>query len=46
MIYREVGQFHTGYKSDAATFPIRQDRIGITLILLIALVVVPLYGHF
>ena len=46
MIYREVGQFHTGYKSDAATFPIRQDRIGITVILLIALVVVPLYGHF
>jgi branched-chain amino acid transport system permease protein len=41
MFYREAGQFKTSYRSDAAIFPIRQDRIGIALILLVALVVVP-----
>jgi branched-chain amino acid transport system permease protein len=46
MIYREVGQFKTNYKSDSAVFPILQDRIGIAVILLLALVVVPLYGHY
>jgi branched-chain amino acid transport system permease protein len=41
MFYREAGQFKTSYRSDAAIFPIRQDRIGIAVILLVALVVVP-----
>ena len=46
MIYREVGQFKTDYKSDSAVFPILQDRIGIAVMLLLAFVVVPLYGHY
>ncbi len=41
MIYRETGQFRTSYAADQAIFPIRQDRIGIAIILLIAFVVIP-----
>ena len=33
MFYREAGQFKTTYVDDAAIFPIRQDRIGIAVIL-------------
>lgn len=42
MLYREAGQFKTSYRSDAAIFPIRQDRIAMAVILAIAFVVVPL----
>ena len=42
MFYREAGQFKTTYAADMAIFPIRQDRIGIAIILLVAFVVVPL----
>jgi branched-chain amino acid transport system permease protein len=42
MIYRESGQFKTSYAADQQIFPIRQDRIGIIVLLLIAFVVVPL----
>ncbi|MET0443703.1 MAG: branched-chain amino acid ABC transporter permease, partial [Pseudorhodoplanes sp.] len=42
MFYRETGQYKTSYAADMALFPIRQDRIGIALILLIAFVVIPL----
>ena len=42
MLYREAGQFKTTYQADQALFPIRQDRIGIVLILLVAFIVVPL----
>jgi branched-chain amino acid transport system permease protein len=42
MLYREAGQFKTSYRADQALFPIRQDQIGIILILLVAFVVVPL----
>jgi branched-chain amino acid transport system permease protein len=42
VLYRETGQFRTSYAADQAIFPIRQDRIGIALILLIAFVVIPL----
>ncbi|MBS0320616.1 MAG: branched-chain amino acid ABC transporter permease [Proteobacteria bacterium] len=42
MLYREAGQFKTSYLADSAIFPIRQDRIGIALILAIAFVGVPL----
>ncbi len=42
MLYRETGQFKTSYEADAAVFPILQDRIGITIILAFAFVVVPL----
>ncbi|MFM9973281.1 MAG: branched-chain amino acid ABC transporter permease [Beijerinckiaceae bacterium] len=44
MFYREAGQFNTNYASDMAVFPIRQDRIGIALILLIAFVGIPLFS--
>jgi branched-chain amino acid transport system permease protein len=42
MLYREAGQFRTNYYADQALFPIRQDRIGIVLILAIAYIAVPL----
>jgi len=42
MFYREAGQFKTTYAADTAIFPIRQDRIGVALIVLAAFVLVPL----
>ena len=42
MLYRENGQFKTSYRADAQVFPIAQDRIGIAILLVVALVVVPL----
>jgi branched-chain amino acid transport system permease protein len=42
MFYREAGQFKTSYAADQALFPILQDRIGITVVLVAAFVVVPL----
>ncbi|HLA35475.1 MAG TPA: branched-chain amino acid ABC transporter permease [Rhodocyclaceae bacterium] len=42
MIYRETGQFKTSYAADRQLFPIRQDRLGMILLLLIAFVGVPL----
>lgn len=39
MLYREAGQFKTDYVSDQAIFPILQDRIGIAVILAIALAI-------
>jgi branched-chain amino acid transport system permease protein len=42
MLYREAGQFKSTYAADTAIFPIRQDRIGMALILLAAFVAVPL----
>ena len=44
MFYRESGQFKTNYAADMAVFPILQDRIGLGLILLVAIVGVPLFG--
>ncbi len=44
MLYREAGQFKTSYFSDSQVFPIRQDRIGMALLLAVAFVVVPLVG--
>ncbi len=41
MFYREAGQYSTDYKQDQAIFPIRQDRIGVILILLLAVFAVP-----
>ena len=37
MFYREAGQFKTDYVADQAIFPILQDRIGLAIILVIAL---------
>lgn len=45
MFYREAGQFKSTYAADMAVFPIRQDRIGIAVILLVAFVGVPLIGN-
>lgn len=42
MLYRETGQFKTSYAADQQIFPIRQDRIGMAVLLLVAFVVVPL----
>ena len=42
MFYREAGQFKTSYEADQALFPIKQDRIGIVLMLLVAFVLIPL----
>jgi len=41
MIYRETGQFKTSYAADQQIFPIRQDRVGIVLLLATAFLVVP-----
>lgn len=45
MFYREAGQYKTNYAADMAVFPLRQDRIGIAVILLIACVGIPLAGN-
>jgi branched-chain amino acid transport system permease protein len=42
MLYREAGQFKSSYAADQQLFPIRQDRIGMAMILAVAFVVVPL----
>ncbi len=43
MLYREAGQFKTTYEADQAIFPILQDRIGIAVILVVALLI-PLFA--
>jgi branched-chain amino acid transport system permease protein len=45
MLYREAGQFKTTYEADQAIFPLRQDRIGFALILIVAFVVIPLTAN-
>ena len=42
MLYREAGQFKSSYQADGQIFPIRQDRIGIALILAVGFIGVPL----
>lgn len=42
MFYREAGQFKPTYQADSQIFPIRQDRIGIAVILAIAFLLVPM----
>ena len=44
MFYREAGQYKTTYAADMAIFPLRQDRIGLAVILAIAFVGIPLLG--
>jgi len=44
MLYREAGQFKSSYETDSQIFPIRQDRIGIALLVVIAFVGVPLFA--
>jgi branched-chain amino acid transport system permease protein len=45
MFYREAGQFKTSYAADMAVFPVLQDRIGLGMILVVAFVVLPLFGN-
>jgi branched-chain amino acid transport system permease protein len=45
MFYREAGQFKTSYEADQALFPIRQDRVGLAVILFAAFVIVPLTAN-
>ncbi len=45
MFYREAGQYKTNYAADMAVFPIRQDRIGLAVILAVAFVLIPLTGN-
>src|ERR1051325_9769487 len=45
MFYREAGQFKTTYAADMAVFPVLQDRIGLGAILVVAFVVLPLFGN-
>src|SRR2546427_12650349 len=42
MLYREAGQFKTTYAADQQLFPIRQDRIGMAILLAAVFVGVPL----
>lgn len=44
MFYRENGQFKTNYRADQQIFPIRQDRFGIFLLLIVVYVGVPLFA--
>ena len=44
MLYREAGQFKSSYETDSQIFPIRQDRIGIMLLVLVAFIGVPLFA--
>lgn len=41
MFYREAGQFHTSYAKDGQLLPLRQDRIGMIAMLIVAVAVVP-----
>ena len=43
MLYREAGDFKTSYADDNQTFPIKLDRYGYYLILIVAFLVVPLF---
>jgi branched-chain amino acid transport system permease protein len=42
LFYRESGQFKTSYQADQSIFALREDKAGIAIILLVAVVVVPL----
>src|SRR3954452_2459890 len=45
MLYREVGQFKATYAADQAIFPLREDRLGMVAVLLVAFVVIPLASN-
>src|SRR5581483_5013214 len=45
MLYREAGQFKSTYEADAAVFPLREDRIGLGVVLLIAFGIVPFVAN-
>lgn len=45
MFYREAGQFRTSYAQDSQLIPLRQDRIGMAIILIAAFLVVPFVAN-
>jgi len=45
MLYREAGQFKSTYAADQQIFPLRQDRIALALLLVVAFVLVPILGN-
>ena len=45
MFYREAGQYKTTYAADMAIFPIRQDRYGMAVILVVAFILIPAFGN-
>jgi len=45
LLYREARQYKTSYAADMAVFPLREDRIGIGVILLVAFLVIPIVGN-
>jgi len=45
MLYREAGQFKTSYAADQQIFPIRQDRFGFAVLMVLAFVAVPLFAN-
>jgi branched-chain amino acid transport system permease protein len=42
MLYREAGQFKTSYQADGQIFPIRQDRVALAALLVVAFGLVPM----
>ncbi|GAC1338757.1 MAG: branched-chain amino acid ABC transporter permease [Acetobacteraceae bacterium] len=44
MLYRESGQYKTSYVADMAALPVREDRIGVAILLTVAFVIIPLFG--
>lgn len=45
MFYREAGQFRTTYAQDAQLFPLRQDRVGMAIMLVVAFAGIPLAAN-
>lgn len=43
MLYREAGDFKTSYTNDSQTFPIRFDRTGFYITLIVAFAVIPFF---
>src|SRR4051812_46733822 len=44
MFYREAGQFKTSYEADSQILPIQQDRIALSILLAVAVLVVPMFA--
>jgi branched-chain amino acid transport system permease protein len=45
MLYREAGQYKTNYAADVSVFPLREDRIGLFVILFLAFFVLPFISN-
>lgn len=46
MLYREAGQYKSSYETDMAVFPIRQDLIGLLVIVAAAFILPPFLSNF